>query len=325
MTFSSNPGRRWRRAVAVTCVALAALAGCGGGTSQYDPFVPERLIAFGDESSALTSSGRKYSINGFATVADGSGTTEQFDCNALPNWVQSLAGFYGFTLAQCNPANLDTLKALNFAAAGAKADDIKVQIDGLIASGGFRQKDLVTVLAGANDIIELYQQYPGRTETDLTNELRARGQRLAAQVNRLIDLGAKVILSTAPDMGVSPYAVKQRAEFSDTDRAALLTRLTAAFNEQLGVNIVLDGRYVGLVQADLRIAAMARSPASFGLSNATDGACQVTAPVPQCSTQTLVDGAGAGTHLWADDFNLAYAAQSQIAALAIDRARRNPF
>lgn len=325
MTLSINPARRWRRVLAVAGVGLAALGGCGGGTEQYQSFVPERLIAFGDETSALTADGRKYSINGFTTTTDGGTAVEVPNCNVFPNWVQSLAGAYGFVFAQCNPTGTDVLKAQNFAVEGAMADDVKVQVDLVIANGGFRQKDLVTVLAGANDVIDLYRQFPGRTEADLTNELRARGQRLAGQVNRIIELGGKVILATVPDMGVSPYAIKQRGEFQDTDRAALISRLTAAFNEQLGVSILLDGRYVGLVQADLRVQAMSRSPLSFALANVTDGACLESAPLPDCSTRTLQPGATGTEFLWADDTRLAYAAQAQIGNLAIDRARRNPF
>ena len=85
------------------------------------------------------------------------------------------------------------------------------------------------------------------------------------------------------------------AEFNDPGRSALLTRLTAAFNEQLGVNILLDGRYIGLVQADLRIQAMVQSPGGFGLANVTDGACSSSVPPPVCTIHTLVDGATAGT------------------------------
>jgi phospholipase/lecithinase/hemolysin len=211
------------------------------------------------------------------------------------------------------------------ATAGAKGADIKVQIDAQIANGGFFDGDLASVLAGANDVIELYQQFPGRDEEDLANELRGRGRQLALQVNRLVEFGVKVIVSTVPDMGVTPYAVRQRLEFLDTDRAALLSRLTAAFNEQLGVNIVLDGRFVGLVQGDLRTQAMVKSPASFNLANVTQAACQEAAVLPTCDTSTLVDGATPQGWLWADDLRLAFPGHQQLATLAIDRARRNPF
>jgi len=325
MIFSRIAARPWRLALA-GAVTVAALVACGGGTSQYDAFVAGRLIAFGDETSAITTSGQKYSTNGSTASTDASGTTVYtLDCNAQPNWVQSLASLYGFVFAECNPGNVEAPQAIMRALPGTRVADIQVQIDAQIAAGGFRDKDLVAMLAGANDILEMYQQFPGRSEDDLTAELRQRGKALALQVNRLVEYGAKVIVATVPDMGLTPYAGKQRLEFNDTNRAELLSRLTAAFNEQLGVNILLDGRFVGLVQADLRTQAMAKSPGSFGLSNVSTAVCLETAPLPGCTDQTLVDGGSAAAWMWADDFWLAYGGQAQIGTLAVDRARRNPF
>ncbi len=319
MTFS--PLRRLRAALAGVAL-LALMVACGGGTSQFESFQPGRLLAFGDESSALNSTGRKYSVNGISAT-DTTGTV--IDCAILPNWVQSLAQIYGFVFAECNPNRVDAPQAKMLAVAGAKVADLQAQIDQQTANGGFRSDDLATVLLGANDVIELYQQFPGREEADITAELAQRGKALALQVNRLVELGSKVIVSTVPDMGVTPYAVKQRNDFTDTDRAALLTRLTQAFNEQLGVNILIDGRFIGLVQGDLQIQAMVRSPGSFGLANVTEAACQITAVLPDCTVNTLVDGAAAGSWLWADELRLGFPGQSRLAAAAIDRARRNPF
>lgn len=325
MIFSRIPGRRLRQAM-VGLAAVAALAACGGGTSQYDPFFAERVLAFGDETSVLTSTGQKYLVNATNAVDNGDGTVTYVPvCGALSNWVQALASLYGFVFAECNPNNNEATRAVMRAVPGARVDDIQVQIDAQIAAGGFRGKDLITMLAGANDIIELYQQFPGRSESDLAADARARGKRLALQINRLVSFGPRVIVSTVPDMGLSPYALKQRNEFTDTDRAALLSRLTADFNEQLGVNILLDGRFIGLVQADLSTQAMVKSPGSFGLSNVTTAACQDTVALPDCNDQTMVDGASAVAWMWADDLHLSYGGQAQIASLAIDRARRNPF
>jgi hypothetical protein len=323
MIFRWNPGRAARGALAV--IALAAIAACGGGTSQYEPFVPQRLLAFGDETSAIDGQGRKYTVNGLTTPEEGSGAEPALDCTALPNWVQQLASIYAFVFAECNPGNVAAPHARMLATAGAKVADIKVQIDAQIAAGGFAVGDLATMLAGANDIVELYRQFPGRSEADLTNELRARGLQLAQEVNRLVDFGVKVIVSTVPDMGVTPYAVKQRVEFSDTDRAALLSRMTAVFNEQLGVNIVLDGRFVGLVQGDLRTQAMVRSPGFFSLANVTQAACSDSAELPLCDTRTMVADANPVSWMWADDLRAGFPVQQQLGALAIDRARRNPF
>jgi hypothetical protein len=326
MSFSRNAARRSRHVLAAV-VAVAALAACGGGTSQFEAFLAGRVIAFGDETTAITADGKKYSTN--ATVASSDSvenTTYTPDCLSQPNWVQALAGVYGFVFAECNPDNVETPQAIMRATPGARVADIQVQIDAQLAGGGFRDRDLVALLAGANDILDLYQQYPVRSEADLLAEASQRGRLLAQQVNRLVEYGAKVIISTVPDMGLTPYALKQRLEFAGSgDRAALLSRLTTAFNEQLGVNILLDGRFVGLVQADLRTQAMVRSPGSFGLTNVTNPVCLETAPLPDCDDQTLVLPGAAGVFMWADDLRLAYGGQLQIGNLAADRARRNPF
>lgn len=323
MILSSTPGRRLRRILGALSV-LVWLSGCGGGTSQRDPFFPDRVISFGDEASALTPTGLKYSINGISTSTDAGGNVSVvIDCRLQPNWTQSVAGYYGFVFSQCNPSGTTDVRAMNYAAAGAQVDDIKVQVDAQIANGGFQSKDLVTLLAGANDVLALYQQYPQRSEDDLLNEARERGRRLAQQVNRIIGLGPRVLLATVPDLGLTPFALKQRAEFSGLDRAKLLSDLTAAFNEQLGVTIELDGHYIGLVAADLRVQAMARY--GSGLSNVTDGACLDVVQLQDCNNLTLKAGASPNGWLWADDLHFSYAAQAQIAALALDRATRNPF
>jgi outer membrane lipase/esterase len=310
---AAGKARRW---AALVLAAGLGLAACGGGTSQYDPFVPGRLLVFGDETSALTPNGRNYSVNG--VTAEGN-----IDCSASPIWVQSLARIYGFTFAECNPSSEPIPKARMLAFAGAKVADVTAQVEAQVAAGGFRDKDLATVLAGANDIHELYAQYPSLAEAALIAEARARGQRLARVVNRLVDLGAKVIVSDLPDLGLTPFALSERALGGSFDRAALLTRLTTAFNEQLGVSVLLDGRFVGLMQAQLRFQAIGRFPPSFGLSNVTTAVC--TVPLPDCTTSTLLPEAQPAAYLWADETRLAPGGQAQLASLAVDRAQRNPF
>ena len=322
MILSSKAGRRWRLSVAAaaTCAAAALVAACGGGTSQFEPFTAERVFAFGDESSALRSDGTRYGVNGLDA------TTSVFDCKLNPVWVQVVANYYGFVFAECNTAATPAVpKAFMSAVAGAKVADVAAQVEARVAAGGLRDKDLALVLAGANDVLALYAQYPAVPEAALIAEAKLRGEGLAAVVNRLVSLGAKVIVSNLPDMGMSPFA---RAEAlanasSGFDRAALISRLTTAFNERLGVKVLLDGRYVGLAQMDLRTQSAARSPGSFGLANVSTAAC-TTAP-PACTTATLVTGATAATYLWADGTNLAFGGQSSLASLALERAQRNPF
>jgi len=318
MIFSSMAASRIRRAAAglATVAALGLVASCGGGTSQSEPFVAQRYFAFGDEASTLIPSGRNYAVNGLAT--DGT-----VSCSALPIWTQQMADFYGFVLAECNPTASTDIKARSFAALGARVAEVAAQVDAQVAAGGFRDKDISTVLVGVNDIVELYGQYPARSEAALLADARARGERVAAIVNRLVDLGSKVVISTIPDMGLSPWARAQKALFTDTDRAALISRLSTAFNEQLGVRLRLDGRFIGLVQMDLQVQVINRSPGSFGFSNVTDAACAVE--LPNCTTATLVANGDAGLYLWADGTRLSAGGQAQLGSLATSRASRNPF
>ena len=326
MIFSSKATPRWpatlarlvctRVALWVGIASLGLVASCGGGTSQFDPFIPKRLLVFGDDYSALTQNNRNYSVN----AIDVNGN---INCIGQPIWVQQLASVYGFSFAECNP-NADFQPAGRMLAfAGAKVADVGAQVEAQVAAGGFRDKDLATVLAGANDIIELYESYPSLSQDILLAEARARGQRLARVVNRLVDLGAKVIIADLPDLGLSPYAVSRRTVGQTFDPVDFISRLTVAFNEQLGVNVVLDGRFVGLVQTQLRFQAIARSPGSFGLLNITAGICTV-AP-PNCTSSTLLPDATVNTYLWSDDRRLAPGGHAQLASLAVDRARRNPL
>src|SRR4051794_7480576 len=95
---------RWRRALAVGSGVLVALwlASCGGG-DQVEKFVPNRVIAFGDETSVMDDTlnpgnGRKYSVNGTVSTTD-----QTIDCRKNPLWIQYVASNYGLVFPQCNP------------------------------------------------------------------------------------------------------------------------------------------------------------------------------------------------------------------------------
>ncbi len=322
MIFSTKATPTVRRAaggarlavLASLCVGL--LTACGGSTSQLETFKPQRLVVFGDESSSLTLAGRKYGVN--ALNANGT-----LDCASEPLWVQTVASTYGMEFAECNPTSIEP-KALMRAFAGARVADVAAQVEAQVAAGGFRANDLATVLVGTNDILDLYQSYPGRSVSSLLADAGARGAQLAAVVNRLVGLGVRVIVSDLPDMGLSPYAQAQKAlDPTGLDRADLISRLGQAFSEQLGVKVILDGRYVGLVQAQLRFKAIGVSPGSFGLANTAEGVCTVA--LPNCTSNTLVTGAISSQYLWADDTRLAPGGHTQLATLAIEVASRNPF
>ncbi len=326
MIFSSQaPTRRrpaaphsWGLRVARACavLAVAAIAACGGSTTQYDTFQPGRLLVFGDETSVITPAGKNYSVNGL----DANGAVA---CGGQPIWVQALGSLYGFGFPECAGNDSFTIKGRILATAGAKVEDVAAQIEAQVAAGGFRTDDLATVLIGANDIFDLYAQYPGLTEEVLLAQARERGRRAAQAVNRLVALGAKVIVSDLPDLGLTPFARQQNTLTGDTNRAAVISRLTSAYNEQLGVNVVLDGRFVGLMQAQLRFQAISLALNAFGFTNDTDAVCAEA--LPECTLNTLVTDGSPSGYLWADETHLSPGGHSQLATLAIDRARRNPF
>ena len=308
------PMRRVLGVAAATGALALGVASCGGGTSQVEAFVPLRLITFGDEMSAFTADGKKYAVNGFAA----GGTTP--DCKALPIWTQVVANVYAFGFPEC-PVDAGEQKARSRAAAGARTADLKTQVQTQVAAGGFVDKDLVTVMIGTNDIRDLYLQSlaPSAPSKDaLLETARARGVEIARQVNALVDLGAKVIVATIPDVGLSPWGLAQGAT-----GAALLTELTAALNGRIRVNILNDGRFVGLVLGDELSQTAARVPAAYSLTNATTAACAVAPPA--CTTATLTTDATADGWLWADTTWLAAGGHRQLGALAEARARLNPF
>jgi outer membrane lipase/esterase len=306
------------RAAGLGTVLLALLAACGGGTEQYEAFVAGRVIAFGDDNSALTSDGRRFGTNGLETVSD----VTRVNCNLQPIWVQSVASYYGYVFANCNTATpAPTPRALMYAAPGARVADVAAQVETLASTGGgVRPDDLALVHVGMHDIFDLYAQFPASSEAALLAEVRQRGERAAQVVNRLVALGARVVVANLPDLGMTPFA---RAE--GADRAALITRMTNVFNETLGVKVLLDGRYVGLAQMDLRTQSAARAPSLFGLADISTAACASTAPLPDCTTGTLVTGAIAENWLWADGKVLASGGQNNLASLALERVQRNPF
>lgn len=314
-------GMMGRTALLAAVLASSLLVSCGGG-EQVQTFIPSRVIAFGDETSVINANGSKYTVNALAA-----GSTTAIDCNGNPIWVQSLAAAYGFVFPQCNTTAISDPVSRIYAVNGAKVADLSAQIDQQLATGGFVSTDLVTVLIGANDVIEQFQQYPAVGEDQLQANLDAAGIELATQVNRLASLGAKVLISTIPDMGRTPYA-GDRSVGSTNGNPAVLTRLSTRFNDALLVNLTNDGHKIGLIQLDQYLIAVdnatqAGSFASF--ANTTLAACQTSAPLPTCTTGTLVTDAVSATWLWADDRHVGATAQSALGSLAVTRAQNNPF
>ncbi|MEO6362630.1 MAG: SGNH/GDSL hydrolase family protein [Caldimonas sp.] len=334
MTLKLMVGCRGRVVAAVLASALVATA-CGGG-DQESKFKARRVLAFGDESSLIvdsagTGNGSKYSINGVVSAVAPVDAT--IDCRRNALWIQRVATLFNLVFPQCNPGPTPVAAPASRIRAtfGATTATLSAQIDAQQAESAIGDGDLATVLVGENDILALYASFPASSESALIVRAEAAGAEVGRQVNRLASTGAKVIISTIPDVGVTPFARTERLSHSDTDRAALLTRLSGRFNASLRATIDNDGRRIGLVLLDELVSAVGKFNGLNGFSNSSVGACdlsrsmQVPASILDCTDLTLITGAGSNSFLWADDRHLSAGGQSSLGNLAATRVQNNPF
>ncbi len=319
-----------RAALGVALGAAVLLSSCGGG----DPvvaFVPDRVLAFGDENSVLTSDGHKYTVNALATDANGVKTLE---CSGNAIWVQSLAASYGLVFPQCAGTVVDPRSRVYAAELNANNQPVKVadladQVSAHLGTDTFSSKDLVTLMVGQNDVIEQYRRYPGVDTSTLLAAVFDAGKAYAAQVTRIAAAGGKVLVSTVPDIGLSPFAVKENTDTGDATRAAFISQLVAKFNEGLRVGIANEtGSQAAIMLSDGLVQAMAKFPSSYGgMSNVTSAVCDPAkaATVLLCTIDTLVTDGSSISHLWADDLHLSPNGHAYVGSLARTRARGNPF
>lgn len=320
MSLSPLSTRRLR-AFAASLLCAGLLAACGGSSSTVDKFVPDRVLAFGDELSYLTDDGYKYTVNALNSTDD---TT--VECTTTPIWVQYMAANeYGKAFGQCVGTSSDPT-AYRMATVDARVDDVDTQITSYMAGSGFQPGDLVTLLVGMHDVLDLYASYDGTNQDELTAQAKAKGEQLGNLVNQIIGTGAKVLVSTVPDMGLTPYAISEKTNVGD-DRPGVLTALTDAFNSGMRLTIVSDGSKVGLLLADDLLRAMVSSSGSYSITDATDAACLSAYPLPTCTTATVVDAAVGKTanYLWADNIHPGTAFHTQLGAQAVSRLNTLPF
>jgi outer membrane lipase/esterase len=317
--------RPWATVAALAAAGL--LSACGGGNEQVDPFVPKRVLAFGDQVSLIEADGRKHSINGFkqTTNADGTVTesTTELDCSRFAVWTQAVAGGYALPFDRClGTATIAGGQML--AQAGHKVADLGAQI-AAVQGAALNDDDLALVLLGLNDLLELYVQYPNRSRAELVDLAKSRGTSLGQQVNALAQRGPAVVILTMYDLGLTPFALAQNTSTGDNTRAALLSELSAAFNDTLSVTLVNDGRLVGLAYMDTDSQTVAKFPSSFGFENVQAAACRSDVVAPACTTATLAEGANAATWLWADGVLPGPGFHNRMANAALTRSRSNPF
>jgi lysophospholipase L1-like esterase len=312
------------------CAALV-VSSCGGSTTSTK-FIPGRIISFGDESSMIVdvnndSNGAKFTVNAVVSSTD-----PTLICGVNSVWNQSVAASFGLVFPECNPGSTAVTAPVSRirATQGARVADLTAQIDAQQADSPLGASDMATLLIGENDIIQQYLQYPTLSEVELKANVEAAGVEAARQLNRLADMGVKILVATVPDIGVTPFAYAEKAANADTDRAALLTRLTQSFNGQMRATMYNDGRRIGLILLDELVDAIAKTPGADGITNATDPVCdlsqsRLTPPSSlDCTTLTLVPN-GSTAYLWADFRHLSDTGQNILGSNAITRAHNNSF
>lgn len=314
-----------RTSMALAFSAAALLSACGGG----DPvvrFEPTRVLAFGDENSLITADARKYTVNALAADANG---VKTLNCAANPLWIQQLASSYGLVFPQCNPNAVPNPPSRMYASNGAKVADLITQVDQHLSSDTFSAKDLVTLFVGQHDVLDLYAQYPTTPAQTLLDAAKAAGETLAGQVTRIADAGGKVLVSTAPEMALTPFAAAEDAANGNKTRSDLINALVAKFNEGLRVGLAKEtGSRVAIMLTNELMQTMYKFPTSFaGMSNVTVQSCNaaVVTNVLDCTSDTLITGATSTSHLWADATHLSPNGHAYIGSLAASRTRANPF
>ncbi len=330
MTSFRELRRLGARLLAPAGVCAVLLTACGGDTSQVISFLPDRVIALGDENSVIVddggNDGLRYTINDRRSATAG-------NCQAAPIIAQTVARQYGYVFAECNPNKL-TPKAFSHARAGAMIEDpttgLAAQLATVVKLG---PTDLVTVMIGGNDLIALYERVRAGTLTggDAIEEAKRLGRSAAASISGALDTGARALVMTVPNLSLTPYA--RNAGKTDPNAASLLSQMSYDFNGSLRTGILPnDGRNFGLVLADDIVAVMHDNPTGYleVPYNVTDAAC-TTADVKNCAlttdtaTSTLVAGATLASHLWASDRHLGPNAHARIGQQAVARAVNNPF
>jgi hypothetical protein len=362
MSLLNLSARAWLRAAlsAAAPLVLLAMTGCDS-SSRVENYVPTRVMSFGDELSTIESTGRKHSVNGYVAGT----TTVDCTVNPIWNQVLATNFGMAFTacpgsgltvngvMAASAGATVDTIDAAISAQQTTNAAFF-VPTTLVTVQGGLH--DVLSAYA----TFKLNSNRDAAIQL-----LVDKGGQLAAAINRVTNAGsgARVIYATVPDLGYSPQAITDQAGNATLgtvcaiDCKALLSELTAAFNSAMRTGlyrrlsddrvftaatgragVLNDGRYAALVTFDDTLRSMANpafSVVTYGLTNnsvaLSDAAC-VSADLLTCEpvAGSLVAGALAATnpsvaYLWAGATLPGPNWHGRVAAVAITRARNNPF
>ena len=318
----------------LSAVAAVLLAACGGGgDGDQRPRVSySAMVTFGDSLSDVgtyatttlraSTGGGKYTVNG----------------SAGKNWTELLAAQIGVAapcpavtglnasgpLAAFAEATQEHTTCTSYAQGGARVTEpvgpgnaallaagdtggyvgqltepLLTQFNRHLARHGFTGNELVTVLAGGNDVFIQLAQFgaavgagadPTAAGGAAVTAMGTAGAQLAGDIKSLVLAnGAKrVVVVNLPDVSQTPLGLGQ-----DPAVQALIHQMVITFNTQLSAG--LQGTAgVLLVDAYTQNRLQAASPVQYGVTNVTTPACNLETTVFAsslvCTTSTLIPG-----------------------------------
>jgi outer membrane lipase/esterase len=316
--------QRWSLAAA-TIAAAALLSACGGSDSPGYT----RVVSFGDSLSDVGTyktagvaslGGGKYTVNGpdakiwVEQLAERAGVAKPCAAQTGLEATGALAGLaqpktdvkdcFGYAQGgsrvtnPVGPAN-KALLALgdNSGLLGQLTDPLVNQVARhlAVANNQFSVSEIVTVLAGGNDLFlnlaTLNAQIAGGADataasTAAVTAMGQAGAELAALVRtKMVANGAqRVVVVTVPDVSLTPFGVSLGASTKP-----LLQSMMSTFNQKLteGLNgvggvVIVDGYALSTK--------VAAAPADYGVTNATVPACDARAQLQSlsCTSATTV-------------------------------------
>lgn len=312
-----------RTSLAAAAAALVLVA-CGGGDDPV-PFQYDKLVSFGDSLSDLgthnvgtikyladnTGGAGRWTIN---STAGNEMWTERLaaqvgvdkPCPAETGLLPNVEGIVGaavtkvpgcFSYAQGSSRITDplgpnsfALQALGTQTLGLIAKPLADQMAAhLVASGGsYSGNELVTVLAGANDVFMELAFLGSPLGAATPEEAVARVATAGATLGQLIKTqvvakGAqRVLVLNLPDVAGTPFGKSLAPSVT-----ALVDAMTTAFNAQLAAQLK-DVPNVRLGDAYAVSKDQVANPAAYGLSNVTAVACGPNALSPTANGTSLV-------------------------------------
>lgn len=309
--------------VSAATVAALMLVGCGGGSSggnQVTKVQFSSMVTFGDSLSDVGT----YDVGTIQAVGGGRFTVNSFLAPNVPaptNYTELLSATlnlkapcpaetglagnaaYGFSV----PVTMFTPQCTSYAQGGSRVTipygignaitgsplgALTVPVATQIAThlsahgGAFSGTEVVLVLAGANDIVVQYSGLAaGATPTQAVTATAQAATELVGYINnQILGKGAKyVVVMNIPDISTTPFGNAQEA--ANPGAKALLLQMVTTFNTTLQAGLTNpNALLVDLFTAsDQQI----NSPSTFGLTNVTDMACNVTDPTKNITQNSL--------------------------------------